>query len=153
MSRKADSSSSVSPTVAERVALALSGIPYARQLGACLHAGTDGQAVVLRLPFRDCLVGNTHLSSFHGGVIGSFMQITALVTAFAELGDRRPPRFIDFSIDYLSHAGPHDLFGRCSFQRIGRRAAAVSICCWQANESAPVAVARAHLHVGETARD
>lgn len=137
----------------ERATLALARIPYAVQLGACLHEGADRNTIVLRLPFVKRLVGNVHLSSFHGGVIGSFLQITALGAAFAELGEQRPPRFIDFSIDYLKHAGPQDLFARCSFQRVGRRVAAVSVCCWQTDESAPVAVARAHLHVGAAGRE
>lgn len=140
--------SAASRAAAERAALALARMPYAVQLGACLHASSERQGIVLRLPYAQRLVGNVHLSSFHGGVIGSFMQVAALVAAFSELGERRPPRFIDFSIDYLSHAGPQDLLARCDFHRIGRRVAAVSVCCWQADESAPVAVARAHLHVG-----
>lgn len=151
MRRDADSSAPTPRTKAERATLALARIPYAVQMGACLHDDADRNAIVLRLPFVRRLVGNVHLSSFHGGVIGSFMQIAALTTVFAELGEQRPPRFIDFSIDYLSHAGPKDLLARCDFQRVGRRVAAVSVCCWQTNESTPVAVARAHLHVGATA--
>lgn len=150
MSRDAGSSSPVSQTKTERAALALARIPYAVQMGACLHEGADRDAIVLRLPFVKRLVGNVHLSSFHGGVIGSFLQITALSTVFGELGAQRPPRLIDFSIDYLKHAGPQDLFARCDSQRVGRRVAAVSVCCWQSDASAPVAVARAHLHVGAT---
>lgn len=147
MSRKPD------PSVGtERVARILSDMPYARQIGACLDAsGEDG--IVLRLPFLQRLVGNPRSSTFHGGVIGSFMQITALAAIFAELGEGRPPRFIDFSTDFLSRAGPSDLFARCRFERIGRRVAAVNIRCWQTEESAPVAVARAHLHVGEATRE
>ena len=154
MSGRAESiaASSTTEAIVERAALLLSRMPYAQQIGACLDEHTDDRGIVLRLPFRQRLVGNTHLSSIHGGVIGSFMQITALVAAFAQLGERRPPRFIDFSIDYLSQAGPKDLRARCSFQRVGRRVAAVSVSCWQTDESAPVAVARAHLFVGETTR-
>lgn len=144
--------SSTAQTIAERAALALSRMPYAQQIGACLDEGAADRGIVLRLPFQQRLVGNTLLSSVHGGVIGSFIQITALVAAFAQLGELRPPRFIDFSLDYLSHAGPKDLHARCSFQRVGRRVAAVSVSCWQSDECAPIAVARAHLFVGETAQ-
>lgn len=136
------------PTLAGRAALLLSRMPYAQQIGACLDEGTDDRGIVLRLPFQERLIGNTYLPAIHGGVIGSFMQITALVAAFAQLGEQRPPRFIDFSIDYLSQAKPKDLRARCNFQRVGRRVAAVSISCWQTDESTPVTVARAHLFVG-----
>lgn len=138
--------------IAQRMALALARIPYARQIRVCLDEGAGDRGAVLRLPFQERLVGNPHLSSVHGGVIGSFMQITALVTAFAKLGEQRPPRFIDFSIDYLSHTGPRDLRALCSFQRVGRRVAAVSLSCWQDDKNAPVAVARAHVFVGEEPR-
>ena len=138
--------------IAERAARALSRMPYAQQIGACLEQCTDDRGIMLRLQFQQRLIGNMRLPAIHGGVIGSFMQITALVAAFAQLGEQRPPRFIDFSIDYLSHAGPKPLHARCSFQRIGRRVAAVSVGCWQSDESAPVAVARAHLFVGQTTR-
>lgn len=137
--------SSTSGNLAERATLALSRMPHAQQMGVCLGACTEDLGVVLRLPFQQRLIGNMQLPAIHGGVIGSFMQITALVAAFTQLGERRPPRFIDFSIDYLSHAVPEDLLARCSFQRIGRRVAAVSISCWQSDENTPVAVARAHL--------
>ena len=154
MSRRSEGvpASANTQTIVERAALLLSRMPYAQQMGVCLDEHADDRGIVLRLPFQQRLVGNTHLSSIHGGVIGSFMQITALVAAFAQLGEQRPPRFIDFSIDYLKHAGPKDLHARCSFQRVGRRVAAVSVSCWQADESAPVTVARAHLFVGETTR-
>ncbi|AMN46260.1 hypothetical protein ACG33_03890 [Steroidobacter denitrificans] len=138
--------------IAERAALLLARMPYARQIGACLDECSDDRGIVLRLPFQQRLIGNTHLPSIHGGAIGSFMQITALVTTFAKLGEQRPPRFINFSIDYLSQAKPQDLLARCSFQRVGRRVAAVSISCWQSDESAPVTLARAHLFVGPSDR-
>ena len=153
MSQIADSFTAASQEMTERAARILFNIPYARQLGVCLHASGDERGIVLRLPFLQRLVGNQQSSYFHGGVVGSFMQITALAATFAELGDQRTPKLIDFSIDFLRHAGSKDLFARCGFERVGRRVAAVYIRCWQAAESAPVAVARAHLFVGETTLD
>lgn len=141
-----DTSSSAMREKAERVVQVLAQIPYARHLGVCLHPGGE-TGVVLRLPFLPRLVGNTDLQAFHGGVVGGFMQITALATTSVELGETRPPRLIDFSIDFLSSAGPRDLYARCEFQRVGRRVAAVGIRCWQKDENSPVAVARAHLLV------
>lgn len=146
-----DASSSATREKSDRVVKLLSAIPYAQHLGACLHQGNDGPGLVLRLPFQPRLVGNTELKAFHGGVVGGFMQITALTTTCAELGEERPPRLIDFSIDFLSSAGPYDLYARCEFQRVGRRVAAVGIRCWQKDEGAPVAVARAHLYVAQAA--
>lgn len=145
-----DASSSATREKAERVVQVLAAIPYARHLGACLHQG-NGPGIVLCLPFLPRLVGNTDLQAFHGGVVGGFMQITALVTTWVELGETRPPKLVDFSIDFLSSAGPRDLYARCEFQRVGRRVAAVGIRCWQKDENSPVAVARAHLYVAQAA--
>jgi acyl-coenzyme A thioesterase PaaI-like protein len=63
------------------------------------------------------------------------------------------PKLVDFSIDYLSSAGPLDLFARCEMHRAGKRIAAVGIRCWQRNPDAPVALGRAHVFVAPSATD
>ncbi len=138
---------------ADRISSALNALPYARHLGLCrADAGGTG-SVIFHLPFEARLVGNISLPAYHGGVVASFMQIAALTVTYGVLGEDRPPKLVDFSIDYLSSAGPFDLFARCEMHRVGRRVAAVGIRCWQHDPDAPVALGRAHVFVAPSASD
>lgn len=128
-------------------------LPYAKQLGIKLIQGLTASDQAFHLPFEPRLVGNMTLPALHGGVIASFMQVAALSTTYSLLSKDRPPKLIDFSIDYLSSAGPHDLFATCEMRRIGKRIAAIGIRCWQQDPKTPVALARAHIFVAHSAAD
>ena len=52
-------------------------IPYARFLEVREDNDEDGSLVVL--PFRDEIVGNVNLPAVHGGVVGAFLELTALL--------------------------------------------------------------------------
>ena len=82
----------------------LAAIPYARFLGV-EEARSDG-ALELVLPFRDEIVGNMRLPAVHGGVLGAFLELTALLRLIDESGTDRVPKPITFSVDYLRSAGP-----------------------------------------------
>src|SRR5262245_66670786 len=100
---------------------ALAVIPYARFLGVRLE--DDPAGIVCVLPFRDDLVGNAALPALHGGVVGAFLELTALVQAI-ELGDsERVPKPINFSVDYLRPAGPRETRGGGEGGDHGRRPA------------------------------
>lgn len=100
------------------------------------------------------MIGDVSLPAFHGGVVATLMQVAALTATYVHLDEDRPPKLVDFSIDYLSSAGPRDLFARCEMHRVGRRVPAVGIRCWQADSDTPVALGRrAHLFVAESASD
>ncbi|HYC53943.1 MAG TPA: PaaI family thioesterase [Candidatus Binatia bacterium] len=116
---------------------AIPAIPYARYLGVRLEERQEG--VVCVLPFRDDLVGNVALPAVHGGVVGAFLELTALLqlVEFAEGG--RVARPINFSIDYLRSAGPRDTYGRAEIVKHGRRIANVRVLAWQENPEKPVA--------------
>ena len=118
-----------------RQALAL--IPYARFLDVRIEDDADGMVCVL--PFRDDLVGNAALPALHGGVVGAFLELTALVQAI-ELGDsERVPKPINFSVDYLRSAGPRETRGRAEVVKHGRRIANVRVIAWQEDPAKPVA--------------
>ena len=62
--------------------------------------------MVCVLPFRDDLVGNAALPALHGGVVGAFLELTALVQAIELTDSDRVPKPINFSVDYLRSVGP-----------------------------------------------
>ena len=127
-------------------------IPYADFLGIDATV-TDGQPV-FRLPFRADLIGNPVLPAIHGGAIAGFMESAAQLHLLLTLDERRLPKSINFSVDYLRPSGPADCMARCEVTRQGSRVAQVQVRCWQLetqrHADAPprernVALARAHF--------
>ncbi len=116
---------------------ALAAIPYARFLDVRIEEGTDGLCCVL--PFRDDLVGNAALPALHGGVVGAFLELTALVAAIDLADSARVPKPINFSVGYLRSAGPRDTRGRAEIVKHGRRIMNVRVVAWQDDLARPVA--------------
>jgi uncharacterized protein (TIGR00369 family) len=115
----------------------LAAIPYARFLGV-EEARSDG-ALELVLPFRDEIVGNVRLPAVHGGVLGAFLELTALLRLIDESGTDRVPKPITFSVDYLRSAGPTTTRARAEIFKLGRRIANVHVIAWQDDRARPVA--------------
>ncbi len=134
-----------------RAASAIRAMPYARHLGIDVVTTGGADFVLFHLPFETRLVGNMTLPAYHGGVVAAFMQVAALTTVYDLITEDRLPKLVDFSIDYLSAAGPLDLYARCEVQRLGRRIATVSIRCWQNDAEVPVALSWAHVFIGPQA--
>jgi acyl-coenzyme A thioesterase PaaI-like protein len=116
---------------------ALAAIPYARFLDVRLEQ--DGEGLVCVLPFRDDLVGNAALPALHGGVVGAFLELTALVAVIDLIDSDRVPKPINFSVDYLRSVGPRDTRGRAEIVKQGRRIANVRVLAWQDDPGKPVA--------------
>ena len=115
----------------------LDTIPYARFLGIKIER--DDQGLVCILPFRKEIVGNDRLPAIHGGVVGAFLEMTAFMQLLAQSDAERAPRPINFNIDYLRSAGPHETRGRAEIVKHGRRIANVRVVAWQTDPDKPVA--------------
>ncbi|HYD50389.1 MAG TPA: PaaI family thioesterase [Terriglobales bacterium] len=114
----------------------LDAIPYARFLGVNIERCEGGWHCIL--PFRDELVGNARLPAIHGGVLGAFLELTA-VLHLIEANSSRIPKPINFTVDYLRSAGPRDTRARATIFKLGRRIANVHVVAWQEDQSKPVA--------------
>lgn len=136
-----------------RIASTLDAMPYVRHLGIRLVEVGDSSEVRFHLPFDARLIGNVTLPAIHGGIVATFMEAAALASTYALLGEHLPPKLVDFSLDYLSSAGPSDLYAQCEMHRVGRRIAAVGVRCWQRNMHTPIALGRAHVFVAPSASD
>jgi uncharacterized protein (TIGR00369 family) len=115
----------------------LDAIPYARFLGVEVER-SDGVLQCV-LPFREEIVGNARLPAVHGGVLGAFLELTALLRLIDESGSTRVPKPITFTFDYLRSAGPTTTRGRAEIFRLGRRIANVHVVAWQDDRTRPVA--------------
>lgn len=115
----------------------LARIPYARFLGVEVELAGDEMTAVL--PFSEKLIGNPLLPAIHGGVIGAFLEFTALIQVYIAQGMTRLPKTIDVTIDYLRSGRPVATFARAQIKRAGRRVANVHVEAWQNTRAMPIA--------------
>jgi len=143
-------------TAGERLQAMLGRVPYARFLG--IRAELAGDEMTAILPFAPHLIGNPSLPAIHGGVLGAFMELTALaqLTIAQGLGAQevehgagerlaRQPKPIDVTVEYLRSGRPVDTFARAQITRMGRRIANVRVEAWQSTRAAPIAALHGHF--------
>lgn len=121
----------------------LQRVPYVRFLGMRVELAGDEMTAVL--PYADKLIGNPMLPALHGGVIGAFMEMTALAQLSLATPGRRVPKTIDITIEYLRPGRPQDTFARAILRKVGRRVANVQVEAWQDSRSQPVAGMTGHF--------
>lgn len=139
-------------------------VPYAGFLGITFERHGDELTAIL--PYDDKLIGNPVLPALHGGVIASFLEVTAIIELSwamlwgeLESGRLRPedmagnlprlPKTIDFTVDYLRTGLPRDAYARARVNRSGRRYASVHVEAWQDNRARLFAQATAHFLMPE----
>jgi len=128
---------------AERLARMMVTVPYMRFLGMTAELAGDEMTAIL--PFAPHLVGNTQLPALHGGVLGAFMEMTALAQLSVREPQRRQPRTIDVTIEYLRPGRALTTYARADVRKVGRRIANVHVEAWQETRASPVAALRGHF--------
>ncbi len=121
----------------------IGAIPYARFLG--ISAAEEAGVLTARLAHSDTIIGNPALPAIHGGVVGAFLETTAILQLLWTLDSIRIPKTITITIDYLRSAGPHDTFARAEVTKLGSRVANVRAYAWQADSAKPVSSANANF--------
>ena len=101
-------------------------IPYARFLG--IQVDQKGNEITTIMPFKQALVGNVNLPALHGGVIGAFLEMTAVIQLLFDTSCERLPKTIDVSIQFPHEQPPPPsgtisipLAGTTLIQQLGRR--------------------------------
>lgn len=118
-------------------------IPYARVIG--VNCERLGDEMIFRLPRNPGNIGNPTLPALHGGVIASFMELTAVFQLMLNQASPTLPKIIDFSLDYMRAGFDKDTFAMCEVARQGRRVANCSVIAWQDKKRQPIASGRAHF--------
>lgn len=126
----------------------INGIPYARFLN--ISVDRRGDEVTTFLHFGDKLIGNTALPAIHGGVTGALLEMTASIQLAWLSPEKRLPKTIDISIDYLRSGKPMDIFARAAILKPGRRVANVRVEAWQLERNRPIAALRGHFLLAES---
>ena len=130
-------------TPADQLQAFLERTPYVRFLG--FKAELDGDALKGILPFSPHLVGNTFIPALHGGVIGAFLEMTALAQLFIVQPPGPRPKTIDVTLEYLKPGRARTSYARAQVRKIGRRIANVHVDAWQEDPSQPFAALRGHF--------
>ncbi len=121
----------------------LQRVPYVRFLG--MRAELSGDEMTAILPFAPHLVGNTHIPALHGGVIGAFLEMTALAQLSVTRGSARVHKTIDVTIEYLRPGRAMTTYARADLRKVGRRVANVHVEAWQEAREQPIAFLRGHF--------
>ncbi|QHQ35545.1 PaaI family thioesterase [Algicella marina] len=130
-------------------------VPYLEFLGVSFERRGDELTAIMS--FDDKLIGNPLLPALHGGAIGAFLEITAVIElAWGQIWERMErgeellahpplPKTIDFTVDYLRSGLPRDAYARARINRSGRRYASVHVEAWQDNRERLFAQATGHF--------
>ncbi len=133
--------------MSDPIAFAIDKLPYAHFLGVRVELAGDEMTGVL--PFAQHLVGNPILPALHGGVIGAFMEMTAMAQLALTERRARLPRPIGVTVEYLRSGRPLTTYARAQVKRVGRRIANVDVEAWQESRAAPIATLHANFLLGE----
>lgn len=142
----------------------VAGIPFCQTLG--IEVDYLGNEITTHLPFNENFIGNPAIPALHGGVIGAFLEITAITqlswTIFLDkrYEERKAlaknknlalnlPKTIDITIDYLHSGRPLECFARASINRVGNRYSSVSVMTWQTDPGKPFAKASGHFLIAK----
>jgi acyl-coenzyme A thioesterase PaaI-like protein len=118
-------------------------IPFAKFLG--INVEQKGSELTTILNYREHLIGNPMLPALHGGVIGAFLEVTAIMQLASDSEDGGLPKPIDISFDYLRSGQARDTYGRAIIAKHGRRVANVRVEAWQEDVARPIATAHGHF--------
>lgn len=133
------------PLDTARLDALLSTMPYAAFLG--LRAELRGDELTLILPYQQTLIGNPLLPALHGGVIGAFMELAAMIQIAVTLREQCLPKTIDIGIDFLRSGRPVDTFARARIAKLGRRIVNARVEAWQHQVAEPIAALHGHFLV------
>jgi uncharacterized protein (TIGR00369 family) len=128
---------------AARLGAFLARVPYVQFLG--MRAELAGDEMTGVLPFAPHLIGNVMMPALHGGVIGAFMEMTALAQLSLIQKSERPPKTIDVTIEYLRPGKAMTTHARADVRKVGRQIANVHVEAWQEARAKPVAALRGHF--------
>ncbi len=120
-------------------------IPYFSFLGLQLAPWGGGLTCVL--PEDKKFIGNPTLPALHGGVVGAFLESTALVHLLATQEVTRLPKIINITVEYLRSGKPVETYAEAVVTKPGRRVANMRVEAWQGDRGKPIAAAHANFLV------
>lgn len=125
-------------------------IPHCKRLGMQVVRVGPREAVV-RLPYREELVGDPVRGVVFGGVITTLLDHGAGLAVSCSLPELKPIATLDLRIDYLRAAEPGcDLTGRVECYKVGAQVAFVRGTAWDRSSDDPFASMVATMMLGSS---
>ena len=118
-------------------------IPYHAYLG--IRAREENGAVITTLPESEKIIGNPVLPAIHGGVVGAFLETTAIFHLLWTGQTLHVPKTITITVDYLRSAAVRDTYAKAQITKLGSRVANVRAQAWQDDPERPVAAINANF--------
>ncbi|WP_054285842.1 PaaI family thioesterase [Gulbenkiania mobilis] len=129
----------VNPAVLEAMSALFVSLPHCETLGF-QYLGTDGRKPVLKVEWREALVGNPGNGVVHGGIITSLVDTTSAIAVTAQLPDFETIATLDLRIDYLKAATPgRAIFCRAECYRLATQIAFTRAVCYHDRPEEPIA--------------
>ena len=128
-------------------------VAHIRELGIAVEERLP-RGVVMRLPYREELVGNPDSGVLHGGAVTTLIDSASGFAAMASLPEPGPVATLDLRIDYLRPAAAgEDLLVRADCYRLTKRIAFVRAEAYQRSPDDPVAAAMGTFMITGHAHD
>jgi len=114
-------------------------VPHARELG--IEVVEMGKARgILRIPYKEALIGNPRTRVIHGGVITSLIDSASGLAVFCAMTRMEAIATLDLRIDYLKPAIPgKDLYAASECYKLTRHVAFVRSVAYQDDIDDPIA--------------
>lgn len=108
------------------------------------YEALDGEAVTLRAPYRDDLVGDPGAGVLAGGLVTAMLDHVGGLAVWVALGEFRPIATLDLRVDYMRAAEPGlDLLARARCYRLTHSIGFVRAFAYEQDPEDPVAAAQA----------
>ncbi len=144
----ANLTSAVMSAAQDKLGVALARILYAGFLG--VRGDIRGDELTLILPFSQHLIGNPLLPALHGGVVGAFMELTAITQLAISSGRGKIAQDHRHQCRLSALRQTHRHVARARVVKIGRRIANVQVEAWQAERGQPIASLHGHFLIAES---
>jgi len=126
------------------------GIPHLKALGVDAPVIERGR-VVMRLPWREDLVGNAETGVLHGGAITSLVDTAGGMAVLSSLERHTAIATIDLRIDYLRPARPReDVFAEAICYRKTRHVAFIRATAYQGEAQDAIAYSVGTFMIGSS---
>ncbi|MBL4740965.1 MAG: PaaI family thioesterase [Sneathiella sp.] len=103
--------------------------------------------IICTLPKNKKFIGNPVLPALHGGIVGAFLESTALVHMMATQEMTQLPKIINITVEYLRSAKLEDTYAAAVFTKTGARVVNMRVRAWQGDRNKPIATASANFLV------
>lgn len=118
------------------------GAAHTHALGFQFEA-LDGEAVILRAPYRADLVGDPDTGVLAGGLVTAMLDHVGGLAVWVALGEFRPIATLDLRVDYMRAAEPgRDLLARARCFRLTHSIGFVRAWAFEQDPDDPVAAAQ-----------